>query len=392
MDAKTTARERVEELRGELIELSHRIHSHPELGFQEVQACGWLTETLHRLGFEVEAAVYDLPTAFVARTGHGPLHVALTAEYDALPGIGHACGHNIIAASAVGAGAALARLADEVGLTVTVIGTPFEEGGAGKQLLLDRGAFDGIHAVAAVHPGPRDVWDPVLIASRRFDVEYTGKPAHAAGAPEAGINAADAFTVAQVALGLLRQHILPTDRLHGIMTKGGDAPNIVPAHTAGSYMVRSRTLEEAEKLYQRVEHCFQAGALATGAKLKIEAQIPYAELRQDPDMAAYYRSNAEVLGRVFASGQEVGVLGSTDLGNVSRVIPTIQPSIGLDCLPVVNHQPEFAAASVTDAGDRAILDGAVALAWTLIDTANDSKLRERLLQRESQSSRFETKW
>ena len=381
MDAKTTARERIEELQGDLLALSHRIHAHPELGFQEVQAAAWLTEALSGMGFQVTAGVYDLPTAFMARAGHGPLHVALCAEYDALPSIGHACGHNIIAAASVGAGAALTRVADQLGLTVTVIGTPAEEGGAGKVLLLERGAFDGIHAVAMVHPTPWDLVEPELISSRRFEVEYTGKGAHAAMAPEVGINAADALTLAQVALGLLRQHIRPTDRMHGIVTNGGEAANIIPAHAAGSFIVRSRTLEGSEALYERVERCFQAGSLATGATLEIKKHKPYAEVRHDPDLAAHYRRNAEALGRVFSDPSVVGTLGSTDIGNVSRVVPTIQPMIGLGCLPAVNHQPEFAAACVGEAGDRAVLDGATALAWTLIDAAGDPSLRGRLLQR-----------
>lgn len=381
MDPKAVAKGRIEELREEVLSLSHRIFDNPELGFEETKACVWLSEALAGLGFKVETGVCGLPTAFVARVGDGPLHVALTAEYDALPAMGHACGHNVIAAAAVGAAAALAPLASELGLTVSVIGTPFEEGGAGKQLLLDRGAFEGIHAVAAIHPSPWDLLDPILIASRRFEVEYTGKSAHAAMAPQVAINAADALTIAQVAIGLLRQHILPTDRMHGIVTKGGDAPNIVPDHTKGSYMVRSRTLEEADVLFQKAERCFQAGALATGATLKLESTIPYAELRQDPGMMEHYRRNAEALGRVFTTNEEAGILGSTDIGNVSRVIPCIQPMIGLDCLPAVNHQREFAAACASEAGDKAVLDGATALAWTLIDTAKDSQLRERLLQR-----------
>lgn len=385
MDPKAIAQGRIEELREELLSLSHRIHANPELGFEETKACAWLTEALAGMSFEVEVGICDLPTAFIARAGKGRFHVGLTAEYDALPGMGHACGHNIIAASAVGAGAALAKVADQLDLTVSVIGTPFEEGGAGKQLLLEGGAFEGIHAVAAIHPSPWDVDDPILIASRRFNVEYRGKPAHAAMAPELGLNAADALTVAQVAMGLLRQHILPTDRLHGIITKGGDAPNIVPDHTAGSYMVRSRTLEEANALFERVQRCFEAGALATGTTLKLESTIPYADLRQDPGMIAHYRRNAATLNRVSVSSEVAGILGSTDIGNVSQVIPCIQPMIGLYCLPAVNHQPEFAAACASEAGDRAVIDGALLVAWALIDTANDPDLLARLLGSPSKS-------
>src|SRR5262245_44716536 len=243
MDAKAGAREHFDAARDKLIALSHRIHAHPELGFEEERACAWLSEVLTDAGFAVEGRVCNLPTAFVARAGSGPLHVAICAEYDCLPGIGHACGHNIIAAMAVGASIAAAAVADDVGLTVHVIGTPAEEmGGGGKILLLERGAFAGMHAAMMVHPSPSDEVTPVSLANSYFDVRYTGKEAHAAAFPERGVNAADALTIAQVALGLLRQHIWATDRIHGIITKGGDAPNIIPAHTAATYAVRAETL------------------------------------------------------------------------------------------------------------------------------------------------------
>src|SRR5262245_36146466 len=232
MDAKAGARERFDAARDSLIALSHRIHARPELGFEEERACAWLSEMLADAGFAVEAGVCNLPTAFVARAGSGPLHIAICAEYDCLPGIGHACGHNIIAAMSAGAGIAAAHVADDVGLTVSVIGTPAEEVGndGGKIQLLRQGAFREVHASMMVHPAPFDVVMPRIIAASMFDINYTGKESHASAFPELGVNAADALTVAQTAIGLLRQHILPTQRIHGITTKGGDAPNIVPAH------------------------------------------------------------------------------------------------------------------------------------------------------------------
>src|SRR6266571_5200471 len=270
MDLKTAARTRFEAIRPAVIALSHRIHAHPELGFEEEHASTWLAEMLTDAGFTVDQGICDLPTAFVARAGSGPLHLAICAEYDCLPGIGHACGHNIIAASAVGAAIAAARVADDVGLTVRVIGTPAEEGGGGKILLLERGAFAGVHAAMMVHPAPVDAAEPPVLALTQFRVRYTGKEAHASAFPEFGINAADALTVAQTAIGLLRQHIRGGDRIHGIVTKGGDAPNIVPAETSASYMVRAETLEQLAEIQGRVRRCFEAGALATGATLRIE--------------------------------------------------------------------------------------------------------------------------
>lgn len=382
MDTKAAARERFDTARDNLIALSHRIHAHPELGFEEEHAATWLAETLTEAGFAVESGICDLPTAFIARAGSGPLHIAICAEYDSLPGIGHACGHNIIAASAVGAGIAAARVADEVGLTISVIGTPAEEGGGGKILLLERGAFADVHVAMMVHPAPFDVAEMAIIAAAQFEVHYTGKEAHASAFPELGINAADALTIAQTAIGLLRQHIRPTDRVHGIITKGGDAPNIVPAHTAAKYMVRAKTLGELDGIRAKVMRCFEAGALATGAKLSVtEDHQPYAEMRHDPDIAAAYRRNAEALGRVFpnlGSGAQRAA-GSTDMGNISLALPAIHPAISIDSLPAVNHQPEFTAHCVTTAADKALIDGALAMAWTAIDLGTNGSIRDRLL-------------
>jgi amidohydrolase len=381
MDARAAVRERVAASHNQLISLSHRIHGHPELAYEEERASTWCAEALDAAGFAVERGVCDLPTAFVARAGSGPLHLALCAEYDCLPGIGHACGHNLIAAIAVGAGIAAARVAGDVGLTVSVVGTPAEERGGGKVLLLERGAFAGAHAALMVHPAPVDVVEPPTLAWWEFEVRYTGKSAHASAFPELGINAADALTVAQTAIGLLRQHIRHGDRVHGIVTDGGDAPNVVPAHAAAEYIVRAGTLADLDDIRTKVLRCFEAGALATGATLEVKPSgAPYAEVRHDAALAAVYRRNAEALGRSFP---DLGVLldraaASTDMGNVSQALPSIHPMIGIASLPAVNHQPEFAAHCVTGAADQAIFDGALALAWTAVDVAGDAALSERL--------------
>jgi amidohydrolase len=384
MGPKDSARERLDQVRDTLVALSRRIHANPELGFQEDQASAWLAETLSEAGLQVERGVHGLPTAFIARAGSGPLHVAVCAEYDCLPGIGHACGHNIIAAAGAGAGIAAARVADELGLTVSVIGTPAEEGGGGKVLLLERGAFDGVHAAMMVHPAPADVAEPPIIAVQHFEVRYTGKEAHASSYPEQGVNAADALTVAQVAIGLLRQHIRPTDRIHGIVTKGGEAPNIVPAHTSARYYVRARTLDQLGEIFEKVRRCFEAGAIATGSTLEInDVEAPYAHMQHDSEIAQLYKRNAEQLGRVFPDfGSALQRwAGSTDMGNISLALPAIHPMIGINSLPAANHQPEFTEHCATEAADQAVYDGALAMAWTAIDLATDDHLRERLLSR-----------
>lgn len=392
MDPKAGARERFKQSERTLIELSHRIHAHPELGFEEERASAWLCETMADAGFSVERGICGMPTAFAARAGSGPLHLAICAEYDCLPGIGHACGHNIIAAMGAGAAIAAAKVADEVGLTITLLGTPAEEvcNGGGKILMLERGGFQDVHAAMMVHPAPIDMSTPQMIAAAMFEVHYTGKEAHASAFPELGINAADAITVAQTAIGLLRQHLRDTDRIHGIVTNGGAAPNIIPAHTAVRYFARAKSLDRLSDLLPRVHRCFEAGAIATGCKYEITSgDRPYAEMRHDYEIAAIYRRNAEALGRVFADPEpsvaarggasRVMGAGSTDMGNVSLQAPSIHPLIGINSAPAVNHQPEFTAACATPDADRAVVDGALAMAWSAIDIAADPALRKRLI-------------
>jgi amidohydrolase len=378
-DAKAAARERVERARDGLVALSRRIHANPELGFEEEQACAWLCELLDTAGLQVERGVGELPTAFAARAGSGPLHVVVCAEYDALPAVGHACGHNLIAAMAAGAGLALAEVADDAGLKVTVLGTPAEEGGGGKILLLERGAFEGAHAAMMVHPSPYEQAEMPIIAVTHLQLAYRGKEAHASAYPFLGVNAADALVVAQTAIGLLRQHLRPGDRVHGIVTKGGDAANVIPAHTTANWMVRAENLDGLEEVRAKVVRCFEAGALATGSTLELaEDRVPYSEMHHDHELAALYRRNAEALGRSFVDRSDRGA-GSTDMGNVSLALPSIHPTIGIDALPAVNHQPEFTARCATPAADQAVVDGAVAMAWTAIDAATDPSLRQRLL-------------
>ena len=376
---KAAARAAFERVESELVELSQRIHAHPEIKFEEERACAWLGEALTGYGFDVESGICGLPTAFQARVGSGPLNVVVCAEYDALPGIGHACGHNIIAASSVGAAVALAEVADDLGLTVRVMGTPAEEGGGGKIILLKGGAFDGAHLAMMTHPAPIDIVAWPIIAAQQFCIRYHGKEAHASAFPELGRNAADALTVAGVAIGLLRQHIHAGDRVHGIVTHGGEAPNIVPAHTEAEYIIRGKTVADFEIMRDRVMRCFEAGALATGTTLEVTPRHePYSEMRHDPDLSAAYRRNAEALGRTFPHF-DPRAAGSTDMGNVSLAIPSIHPAIGINSYPAVNHQPEFTAHCASPAGDRAVIDGAIALAWSAIDCAADDAVRNRLL-------------
>ena len=374
----TTATANLDRAVPDLIALSHRIHAHPELKYEETRSSAWTAGILSDVGINVDVGVCDLPTAFVARVGNGPLHFSICAEYDALPAVGHACGHNIIAAAAVGAALALAPLVDELGITLSVHGTPAEEGGGGKVYMLDRGAFDGVHASLMVHPGPTDGLRPRVSAVKHFEVRCTGHESHAAAAPHLGINAADALTIAQVSIGLLRQHLRPTDQVHGIVLKGGDAANIIPAHTSADWMVRARTVAELAELVPRVERCFEAGALATGASVSFHDECPvYTHMEHDDDLVELYRTATEPLGRDYRGPD---MTFSTDMGNVSLAIPSIHPTIAIETAGAVNHQPEFAAACINASADRAVRDGALGMAMTVINAAT-GQLRDRLLAR-----------
>jgi len=371
----------VEEALPGLIELSEQLHDDPELGFEEFRAAERVATYLEAAGFDVERSACDLPTAVIGTYGHGDLTIAVIAEYDALPGVGHACGHNLIATIALGAAVGLAAICDEANLTVKVLGTPAEEGGGGKVVMLERGGFDGVHAALMAHPWSFDRLESACLAVDHFDVAFEGRTAHASAAPSEGINAGDAMVISQVALGLLRQQLPEGDQLHGIVTEGGQAANIIPGHVTGRFMCRSRTIEGLGALVPRVRACFEAGALASGTTVAIESLAPnYSHLEQDPDLLAAYRRHAEARGRRFELDDEGAPLPtySTDMANISLAIPSIHPLIGLETNGAVNHQPEFAAACVGPSANQALFDGAVALSLTGLDAATTPSLRQRL--------------
>ncbi len=366
----------------ELIALSHDLHAEPELAFAEHRSAAKIVDVLSAHGFDTTSPVAGLDTAFTATRGTGDLVVGLCAEYDALPEVGHACGHNMIAASSVGAALALAEVADELGLTVRVLGTPAEESGGGKVLMLERGAFDDVAFAMMVHPAPDEVCRPRSLAIAELEVRYAGREAHSASAPHLGLNAADALTVAQVAIGLLRQHLEPRQMVHGIVTAGGAAPNIVPARTAAVYNLRAADHDSLKRLDHRIRACFEAGATATGCTHEVvEVSPSYAGLATDEWLSEAYRSAATGLGRtpIDRATERDWIIGSTDMGNVTRVLPAIHPTIAVACGDAVNHQAEFAAACASESADRAVVDAAVAMASTAVAAAVDGDQRARLL-------------
>ncbi len=378
MDLKHRAAEAFAAVEGELCDISRWMYEHPETAYQEHESSARVAGFLRERGFEVEYPAYGLDTAFVARTGSGP-EVIICAEYDALPEVGHACGHNIIAAAAAGAGAALAGLAGELGCMVTVLGTPAEEAYGGKVDLINAGAFAHASAAMMVHPAPRDVIDPPVLAVAHLDVDFFGKESHAAFAPQLGVNALDAAVQAYTNVSMLRQAMYPTDKVHGVITHGGDAPNVIPAHTAMSWYVRADTNQRLAELQAKVAACFEAAAQATGCRWEMKPMgHTYDALQTDPVLADLYAANSHELGRALAPGSSlpVGAAGSTDMGNVSQVVPSIHPMLDIHAGEAVNHQKEFAAHTITPDGERAIRDGALGMAWTVIDVATGDRWEE----------------
>ena len=354
----------------DLIRVSHEIHQHPELCYEERFAHDVLTAAISNAGLPVTTHAYGLETAFASVSGpsDGPL-VAVLCEYDALPGIGHACGHNIIAAAGLGAGLAAAAVADALGGWVLILGTPAEEGGGGKQKLLDAGAFAGVQAAMMVHPASTDLPTLSAIAIQHLTVQYFGRAAHAAAAPWQGTNALDAAVLCYMNVATLRQHILPTERIHGIFLKAGHKPNIVPDYAEAFWYVRSKNLRTLEPLKQRVLAALEAGAHATGCTVEHEwGDIPYADMVDNLPLLELYTKNAAQLGRVVTEADDrTVVVGSTDMGNVSYAVPSIHPMIKAAPEGCAIHTKDFAGHAASPLGDQAVLDGAKAMAMTIVD-------------------------
>lgn len=367
-DLKARTRETVQEVAARLHEIATWMYHHPEVAHQEHQASARLASVLEDQGFTVQRPAWGLETAFDAGIGSTGPTVVICGEMDALPDVGHACGHNLIGTAAAAAGAALAPITDELGIRVRVLGTPAEEGHGGKVDLLGAGAFEGVAVAMMIHPGTQDAADPTCLAVKRFLVRYHGKEAHAAADPHLGRNALDAAVQAYNNIGALRQALLPTDRVHGVITYGGGAPNVIPAFTEMSYYVRAPAADRLDEVYRRVEACFAAAAAATGCRMEILSKgNDCHELAPDPLLADLFAANSAALGRPMARG---GLMtGSTDMGNVSRTVPSIHPMLDIHSAPAVNHQRDFAAHTITPDGLAAITDGGLAMAATVIDLA-----------------------
>jgi amidohydrolase len=359
----------VDRLAGELDALSHRIHAHPELAYQEVKACGWLADFLAAQGFKVEKGVGGLETAFraVIETGAGPT-IAILCEYDALPGIGHACGHNVIATSGAGAGAALAAVKGELPAgRVVVIGTPAEEGGGGKIKLIDGGVFRDVDCAMMIHGFDRTLLHQDLLGIVRATFEYTGRASHASADPWAGVNALDACVQTYNAVSMLRQQVRPDCRIHGIITNGGQAANIIPEHAAATFYVRAPRIDTMWELYKRVVACAEGAAKAAGVSLKVvQHDTVYEPLVSSRVMLDLFAANMRTVG--LTEGEPIpDRLGSSDIGNVSQVLPAIQPMIGIAPTGMAIHTRDFADAAIQPLARAGMVAAAKAMAMTTYD-------------------------
>ena len=384
----------IETERPQLQELALKIHANPELGLHEFKASEWLTQYLSRKGFNIERGICEMPTAFRATYGKGKPYIGLLAEYDALPGVGHACGHNLICTIAVGAAIAAKQAVDRYGGSIVVIGTPAEENYGGKIVMARKGAFDDLDAAMLVHPDVVDIAVVPAIACQQMNVEFFGKAAHASANPAAGINALDAMILSFNNINALRQQIQSTARIHGIITDGGQAANIVPDHSAGEFYVRAADDAYLDELLQKVLNCFIGAAAATGARLEYKPDVlRYASMNSNMTLAQLYVRNMHSVGReVKLSESKIPLnVGSTDMGNVSRVTAAIHPMLAIAPKGISQHSAEFAAAAASETGINGLFDAAKAVAMTVVDLLSNAETMQKVREEFKQGQLQEKK-
>ena len=372
-EMKEAVAKSIRERASEAIALSHRLHARPEVGFEERYATAQVSAFLEADGFTLDRQFKGIETAFSARFGAGSFRAMIIAEYDALPELGHACGHNMIAATSVLAAVGLREAAKDLDLTIEVLGTPAEEGGAGKILLAEQGAFQDTQVAMMVHPSPFEDAEPSFLAATQLRFEFIGRSSHASAAPTEAINAGDAATLAQVAVGLLRQQLPDDVRVHALVESAGVSVNVIPGLSRVAVEVRSRSIDVLAAVIERVDACFYGAAQATGCEINRSAiGHTYPEVVQSPVLAGFYRHNAEALGRTFTEDPAAKTfVASTDFGTVSQLVPSLHPHVSICDPPVSNHQVAFAQAAASQRADDAIVEGAIAMAWTLMDVANN---------------------
>lgn len=384
-ELKQQALQRIDAVADLLVEVSHEIHAHPEQNFEEFFASELLSRAAQQSGFPVELHAYGAETGFAGDVGTGPT-VCVMSEYDALPDIGHGCGHNVIAAAGLGAAIGLASVASSAGGRVRYLGTPAEEGGGGKLVMARNGCLEGVDIAMMVHSADADLTSIDAIALQQLVMEYSGRASHAAAAPQHGRNALDAAVLGYMAVAALRQHILPTERVHGIFLRGGDKPNIVPSDAATEWYIRSDTISSLQELKPRVVAALESGAHACGCSVTHQwTGTAYADMVTNNSLAALYIANAGSLGRkVEAPSAHRRVVGSTDMGNISHMVPSIHPMIASAQSGTSIHTKDFAAESIGLLADKAVIDGAKAMAMTAIDywtsSQTQSAIREEFIK------------
>jgi amidohydrolase len=368
------------EQRTELRHVSLDIHSHPETSFEETRACATLCGLLKSQGFEVRRDVSGMPTAFIAdaQSGEGGPRVAFVCEYDALRGLGHACGHNLIGTASAAAGISLLRALRDNGIAghVRVVGSPAEEGGGGKIPLVHDGIFDDCDAALILHPTDRTMAVMWALACTHWRWAFTGRAAHAAGDPDQGLNALDAFVHAYNGISLWRQQLKDGARVHGFIAEGGTAPNIIPEHTSGEFLTRAREAAYLEEMNVRFAAIFEAAAKATGCSLELVQEETYKDLRSNRVLAERGHAHLEAVGLKPMVARPWERVGSTDVGDLSYACPTIHPEVAITEEGVSCHTHEFREAAATEEAHDVMLRGAAALALTGADVIADAQVRE----------------
>jgi amidohydrolase len=378
--AKILLEKEVEAIETDLFAVSEYLYKNPEIGFQEVKAVEYLSGFLEERGFQVEKGVGGLKTSFRARPIGQPLKrptFAFLAEYDALPAVGHGCGHNLIAAASLGAALALKKVLNLLEGGFAVVGTPAEEGGGGKILLAEGGIFSEMDAAMMFHPGRLNLPGEDMIGRVKFKAEFFGKSAHASVSPDKGVNALDAIVAAYNNISMLRQQIHSEARIHGIITHGGDAPNVIPEYTAGMFYVRAASRQYRDEVFQKVIRCIEAGALAAGATCKIEVGKPtFDPIRRNGPLEEAARANMTAL-RIPIDADD-GRRGSSDIGNLSQVLPALHPSLAIVDPEIPGHSQIFGEATMTARGRDALVKAAKLLAMTAYDFLTSPELRDRI--------------
>jgi amidohydrolase len=379
-ELKEKVQAQVEAHRHDLIDLSMKIHANPELGWKEEKASKWLADYLEENDFKVERGICDLPTAFVASYGEGKPSIGLLAEYDALPTVGHGCGHNIIATAAVGAGLALKSVSDKTDAKIMVFGCPAEERLGGKVIMVEKGAFDDVDVAMQIHPGHGENDRPGFksTACIFIDVEFFGKESHAAANPWDGVSALDAMIQSFNHINGLRLHLKDKARISGIITDGGEVVNVIPAHAAGSFQMRATEDSYLDTLKDKALNCIEAAAQATGCRLEYRWGMRCNAMLNNETLIAFWRENLKALGREV--GEIMEVSASTDTGNVSVTVPTIHAFMSISKETLSLHSTEFRDAACSDYGQQVVIDGAKALSMTGVDVIMQPEALPRMQQ------------